>query len=269
MGNNMRNQFLGAAALLATVVAGPAFAADLAVKAPAYKAPPPAPTWTGFYIGANGGYGTGDWKGFVTDQNGASVDIFTGQSVDAKGGFGGGQIGYNWQGIFSPRTVIGIEADFDGGSIGGTSSFINIPKPAEVGTNVFGKTFDFNVDWFGTVRGRLGYDFGGWLLYGTGGVAYGHAKLNDTVTFNGPVDGIASTSETRVGWTAGAGLEYALDPHWSVKGEWLHVDLGNKESVFTGSLVPPLFPNGGVFRQDGFNSSLSFETFKGGVNYRF
>jgi outer membrane immunogenic protein len=97
--------------LLATVAAGPAFAADLAVKAPVYKVPPPAPTWTGFYIG---GYATGDRKGFVPDQNGAPVDIFTDQSVNANGGFGGGQIGYNYEGFFSPRTVIGIEADIEG-----------------------------------------------------------------------------------------------------------------------------------------------------------
>ena len=171
---------------LAVAAAVPASAADLSYRAPvAYAAPAPVFTWTGFYIGANAGYGWGeaDW------------------SDDTDGFLGGVQAGYNWQAVGSPL-VVGIEADIQG---------TNIESPT------------FTLDYFGTVRARLGYAVDQFLIYGTGGFAYGKGNYE--------VAGL-SNSQTNTGWTIGAGGEYAFTPNWSVKAEYLYLDLG-KESYET------------------------------------
>jgi len=204
----MKRQLIAAfAGLLAVAMAAPAFAADLPRPAyspayrPAYKAPYyVAPfSWTGFYVGINGGYGwgTSDWSSAVT----------TG-STDPSGGLAGVTLGYNLQtGVW----VWGIEGDFDWSWIKGTDTS---------GTGVCtGVGCETKNDWLGTARLRIGYAWDRFMPYITGGGAFGSIKMT-------PAGG-ASDTEDRFGWTIGAGLEYAFLGNWSAKLEYLYVDLGN------------------------------------------
>lgn len=220
-------------------------AADGPVKAPMIK---PAYNWTGFYIGGNAGYGWGGRTnpdmsatenppgmiGIVTYLTLPGGNVFPNLSPD--GFIGGGQIGFNWQSPGS-RWVLGIEADFQGADIkdGATA----LARPA-LGFP-FNETLSLDLNWFGTVRGRTGYAFGAsgnWLAYATGGLAYGHVKSSVDWTRVSPsalTIFSASASETLVGWTAGAGLEYAFG-NWSFGAEYLYYDLGDT-SVTANSLV--------------------------------
>jgi len=185
----------------ATAIAGAANAADIRRPLPpAYKAPAyvtPAFSWTGFYIGANVGYGWADGSG----------TLFPGAFPirgSGDGFFGGGQLGYNWQ---AGNLVFGVETDFQLSAGDGHTRFVG------------GPTFGYNEnDWFGTIRGRLGYAVDRWLFYVTGGGAYTHNKLSPVAPF-----AFASTSNTGWTWTAGGGIEAALWQNWSVKGEYLYI----------------------------------------------
>jgi len=192
--------------------AATAQAADLALP-PTYKAPPPpapAYTWTGFYFGANGGFG-GDRFGYPF-----TVGAVSGTSqLNSSGFFGGGQAGFNWQ--VAPAWVVGVETDFDGADIEGK---------ATTSTTVFTGDVGSKVDWFGTVRGRAGFLITPTaLLYGTGGWAYGHTTSSASAGAFG-LAAAASSGVTQNGWTAGGGLEYAFNPWLSFKTEYLYVDLG-------------------------------------------
>ncbi|QRG07450.1 porin family protein [Xanthobacter dioxanivorans] len=215
----MKRFLVGAAACAALVagsISGPAAAADLA-RAPVAKAPVAIPvpvfSWTGFYIGGNAGY---DW--------GSGQDALAVAGVDPKGWLAGGQVGYNYQ--FSNNIVAGVEADVQGGDISG-------------GTPAVSSTLDV----FGTVRARLGYAFGRVLPYVTGGLAWG----NNSIDFAG-----LGQSQTLTGWTAGAGIEYALTDHWTAKTEYLYTDFGSK---FYDSL--------------GANAGATSQTARVGFNYKF
>lgn len=187
-------RLLIATSALTALVASTAFAADIPARMPA-KAPVmmPAYNWTGFYLGVNIG--------------GAWTDTDIGSSV--SGFIGGGQIGYNWQGIGSPW-VLGLEADFQG-STQGESATVFLPGGAV--------TADADLPWFGTVRGRLGYAWDRVMIYATGGFAFQEAKLSVTAP------GVAlSGSETSLGWTVGGGLEWAFFDRWSAKFEYLYLN---------------------------------------------
>lgn len=183
-----------------------AFAADIPYKAPRF-APgiiAPEPTWSGFYVGANVGYG---WANVGVD----------GVSNDLTGIVGGGQIGYNWQ--FN-QFVLGAEADFQ---ISGESR----SDSASIAGVTF--TVDQKIQWFGTARGRLGYAFGAWMLYGTAGVAWQNYKLSVSA-----LGTEISDDATKIGWTAGGGLEWMFLPQWSAKVEYLYMDTGNTEVTLFG-----------------------------------
>jgi outer membrane immunogenic protein len=181
-GSPMRKLLLSAAATM--LIAGPASAADLAVKAPPPGAAYIASPWDGLYIGGNLGYGETNFD-------------FPGISLHGNGVVGGFQAGYNKQfGTF----VLGLETDFDLTSIKNTTAGVDTKLP-----------------WFGTTRTRLGFLVNpALLLYGTGGVAYG--RLEESVPG-------ASVKVGGVGWAAGAGVQYALTPQWSIGAEYLHVEL--------------------------------------------
>jgi outer membrane immunogenic protein len=184
----MRKLLLSAAATM--LIAGPASAADLGVRpapvAPAFIASP----WDGPYIGVNLGFGT-------TDFDITATGLGTVASQHADGVVGGVQLGYNKQfGTF----VVGLETDFDATSIEKTDLGVTTKLP-----------------WFGTTRGRFGFLVNPTLLfYGTGGVAYGRVEVS--------VPG-ASVKIPGVGWAAGAGVQWALTPQWSIGAEYLHVEL--------------------------------------------
>ncbi|MDR3463042.1 MAG: porin family protein [Beijerinckiaceae bacterium] len=180
-------------------LAGTAFAADLPSRhAPPVYAPPPIPvfTWTGIYVGGQVGYG------FGRDSNN-----FNPSSSSTSGVIGGAHIGYNYQ--LPSNIVIGVEGDVDGSSARATTFY-----PAT--------TASFRDEVQGSVRGRVGYAVDRALFYATGGAAFGGLRNN---YYSGPFED--SMTHTRVGYTVGGGVEYAIDPHWSVRAEYRYTDFGH------------------------------------------
>jgi outer membrane immunogenic protein len=216
-----------------------ALAADLpprAPPAPYYKAaPPPMFTWSGFYIGLHGGgaFGKKEWSDPILGSFG---------SHDVSGAIAGGQIGFNVQ---AGPAVFGVEADASWAGLKGSHNFLAIP----------GITAETKVDFLGTLTGRLGIAFDMALLYVKAGGAWAHDKYD--VTALGLV--AASASETRWGWTVGAGLEYAFSPNWSAKIEYNYLDFGNKSVTFTA--VPGITGT--------IDIDQNINVVKAGINYRF
>lgn len=207
-----------ALAATAALMATPVLAADMPVKAP--PAPPPAVcTWCGFYIGGNVG---GSWGHGGSTFDAPGFPAFFSDTTHPDGVIGGGQLGYNWQ---TGNVVFGIETDIQGS---GQRDSRTLAAVATAAGPISLSEAD-KLPWFGTTRGRLGFALGdgNWLLYGTGGVAYG--DVNSSLTLTTPV-GIATVanSTTRVGWTAGGGVEYMFSPRWSFKAEYLFMDLGTE-----------------------------------------
>lgn len=245
-----------------------AHAADLPVKAR------PLPVaggynWTGWYAGVNGGYSwdnsTGSLTAFTTAPAGASFGPAvaaggtpTFLSAKHEGGFGGGQVGYNWQ---MTNWLVGLEADIQGADIGRTSTIL---FPGGGGTAPSISTGRDHIDWFGTFRGRVGLTVNNVLFYGTGGLAYGSARSSVTNVFTPGTAGtfVGSASTTRVGWAAGAGVEWGFAPNWTVKGEYLHVDLGSTNVTMADPVNFPI-----SFATYHFHHEL--DTVRVGVNYRF
>jgi outer membrane immunogenic protein len=237
----MKIRLLGLLAATALVTAGmsAASAADLPVRsaAPALPtiAPVPVFTWTGFYVGVNAGYG---WQ----DNNNGSVFVpagtfdapFAGAAGtvtfgdDSGDGFvGGAQIGYNYQiGSF----VVGLETDLQWADLGadrGVATFPGSFPDTFVAAGTAG-----GIDWFGTVRARVGVAFDRALIYATGGFAYGGGDTNDE--FNGIFD---SDDDVRTGWALGAGMEYAFTDNLTVGIEGLWVNLsGDNNGSFIGTV---------------------------------
>jgi outer membrane immunogenic protein len=254
-------------AAAAAVIAGPAFAADMATRAPVYtKAPAPIPvySWTGFYVGLNGG---GGWNNTTGDQScltpgpafilaGPGCSTTTTGTLKPSGGLFGGQAGYNWQ---TGMWVWGIETDIQWSGIKDAASFTVPCCLPGLGTPGAGTTSQ-NLDWFGTVRGRLGitvWDRG--LLYGTGGLIYGEEKVSETVTFPAVAYGAAASS-TRTGWTAGAGFEYAFTNNVTGKVEGLWYDMGSQTIGFTSPVTN--FTENGTFNYKG-------ALVRAGLNWKF
>lgn len=216
----MRKLVLSAAA--AMLIVGPASAADLAVKAPPSPAAIIAAAWDGLYIGGNLGYGSTSFEGTESNPLGSAT-----ANQDASGVVGGFQIGYNKQ---FGTLVLGVESDLNLTSMESTSA-----------DGVTAK-----LPWFGTTRARAGFLLNpSWLLYGTAGVAYGRAEVS------GPG---ASFKFPSVGWAAGAGVQYALTPQWSIGAEYLHVELDG-----------PSIDGGGASVSTKSNTDLGRAT----LNYKF
>jgi outer membrane immunogenic protein len=248
MGEAMTKRLISAVPLLLIGLPGIAAAADLSTP-PAYKAPAIAPApyynWNGFYIGANigGGFGDLNYGNTIT----ATGVALAGNSANVAGVVGGGQIGYNY--MMSPNFLIGFEADFSGANINGST------------TAADGSTqHSFNTDWFGTVRGRAGLTWNNWLLYGTGGFAYGDEQVTRnqlTGTIGGAVPGTSEqVSATSTGWTAGGGIEWGIAQNWTARVEYLYVDLGTNSYSFPISGRTTTFDN-------------AFNVVRFGVNYKF
>jgi outer membrane immunogenic protein len=200
-----------AAAVLALTVGA-------AQAAGAGPAAPSAFSWTGFYLGANGGYG---W--FDAQQK--PPFGYPEYGVDTDGWVGGGQIGANWQ---TGRLVLGIEGDGDWSSIRGSI----VPDPQH---NSATRT-SVDIDGMATIRGRVGLAFDRALVYATGGAAFAHAKATVT-NFTGNGDD-RSDSEMNTGWLVGFGGEYALTNHFVIGAEYLHYDFGDKTYAFTNPDFP-------------------------------
>lgn len=205
----MRKILGSTAFLLATAAASAVYAADLSVSTPPQAPVETAPvfSWTGFYVGLNagGGFGGNDNVGFH------SFGSYLGKfgKIEGSGFLGGGQIGYNYQ--VDPNWVIGLEADFQGADV--KDSFRSDIASASS-----------KIDWYGTVRPRIGYSFDNTLIYGIGGLAYGHIKYKGSLAGVGSFDDDA----TKAGWTVGAGVEHAFTDHITAKLEYQYVDFGSK-----------------------------------------
>ena len=192
-----------------------------------------------------------------------SVDIGSGYngSLDFRsdGFLGGVQAGYNWQ---SGPMIFGIEVDFQGANIDGHND-IGIGSDGNVGG--FGPDLGTGIEWFGTVRGRIGAAATDrMMVYGTGGFAYGHYKsaASYSYDFGGPFSGSGSVSKsgTSTGWAIGAGTEYAVTDHVTFKGEYLYTDLG-KDTLYSDDL-------GGIADAT-VRNDVAFHTFRIGLNYKF
>jgi outer membrane immunogenic protein len=216
----MRKVLLAGVGILALGVAA-ASAADLPRRPMPAKAPlyvPPAWTWTGFYLGINGGGGWG--------RSDFSAPFSTG-TFDTSGWLAGGTAGYNYQ---IGQTVLGIEGDIDWSDIRGSA-------PCAL------TTCETRNNWLGTVRGRLGYSFGNFMPYVTGGLAVGDIKSS--------IAGVGDATDTKAGWTVGGGLEAHISGPWTAKVEYLYVDLGRGAAVL------------------GSDSRFTTNIVRAGLNYKF
>jgi outer membrane immunogenic protein len=264
-----------AALTVATAVA--AQAADLPTKkeAPPPIFVPPPFTWTGFYVGLNAG---GIWSSgsrSATLYAPATETFLTGAlpgGLGSQGGgfIGGGQAGYNWQtGAF----VLGVETDFQGTTLSKTRDIVGpsflVPAPLSE-SDFFTLHSKASLDWLGTTRARVGFvatPDNRLLIYATGGVAYagGSANFNFFDNATGAFWS-GSPSSSRVGWTVGGGVEYALTNNWTIRGEYLYADLGKSNFTSVGNAVAAaVFP--GVYASGHIDYNASI--FRAAVNYKF
>ncbi len=304
----MNNKLIIATATALVLTAGSAYAADL----PARKGPPPVyaplPEWGGFYAGVSAGAAWAE-SGVVNISSGvvqfdsaniaggslafgqAAASAATGAAAAGNGGFlGGGQIGYNWRltpRLFDhdPQMVAGFETDIEGvaggGSTGQTGAFYGV---AGFKSNNMLSTLSASrsLDFLGTARGRIGVLITPtWLFYATAGLAYGGVNTSTSIFQNiaGPTPTIATAfgsggnySGTRVGWTAGGGVEWMFLPNWSAKVEYLYFDLGsvsysagNLTAPYTGATATPLFFITAAQASTQFNQHM----IRAGLNYHF
>ncbi|HEX6000708.1 MAG TPA: outer membrane beta-barrel protein [Hyphomicrobiaceae bacterium] len=242
------------------------------------------PRWTGFYVGGHAGYGWADWDGryATTAGCGGPCPVFDPanpvpgynigmanpfQTLSGDGWLGGGQIGFNLQ---NGAWVFGLEADVSGGELeasGGRAT------DEAYNASIWDKKVAMSLDSFGTVRARLGYANGSVMPYLTGGLAWGNTSGDLAVTYtpNGYKDAnakaagtsFASADESHLGWTVGGGVEWKLGGGFSVKAEYLYVDLGSADYAFKGETY-----TGAAFDTDSFPADLTFHTVRLGLNYK-
>jgi outer membrane immunogenic protein len=250
----------------------PAFAADMPTKVPSPLPPAPTFSWTGFYIGANGGAALWDPSYSVSTPSSAVAPFFAAADAAAIAANGsgnlkttdatfGGQIGYNYQ---IDRALFGAEVDWGRGPSG---SVTVVAPTTGAGTEIVNTTASANS--LVTLRARLGYVFDRSLFYVTGGAAYSTLKFSQTSGFAGGVATLdsASISQDKWGWTLGGGAEYALDAHWSVKAEYLYVNFGS--ITFVTNPISPYGTASGTVPFTHNVSNLNMNLAKLGLNYRF
>ena len=301
---------LFAVTALALCASGFAFAADMAVKAPPLT-PAPIYSWTGFYGGLNLGVSFGSASADVNyfapstipptvcGPAGFALCITGSDTVHMNGPIGGLQAGYNWQ---SGNYLLGLEADFQGTGQSGTrdfaTSFNNSTGFFSVDQGTAAISLKEQMPWMGTVRGRIGFVANPWLVYLTGGLAYGRIEVDSsasasaglrplirggTPTCNGlntagtcPVWGFGGSGVTQIGWAVGAGTELALGGNWTAKFEYLFVDLGSFNTTFTG--LPGCFGvvagggaacNSEVAGTATIHSRITDNIVRVGLNYQF
>jgi outer membrane immunogenic protein len=212
--------------LTAALVAFPAFAADIPLKAPAE--PAPTYSWAGSYLGLNAGYGWSRFK--INDPIEVGEEAFSNFSFNGSGWFFGLQNGYNWQ---SGAWVFGLESDLQLARINGDTTFRH--GFFDVPSGTFDTAVSSDINWFGTIRARLGYSFTPTtMLFATGGFAYGEVRSELFFPFsNGaPSRFVAVDTHTRYGYSAGGGIEHKIAQNVSVKAEYLFVNLGNHNHSF-------------------------------------
>jgi|SRR5208283_2294513 len=262
----------GAFAAAATL-AGSAFAAE-----PAPAPPPPPPfTWTGIYLGGQIGYAWGNDDIFYNAYDPLTGAVFNPSSfnvpivsVSPSGVIGGAHVGFNYQ-IDKPLGgfVLGVEGSIDGTSL---HKSVAADFAAFGGSSVSAST---NTDIQGSIRGRFGIAWDRLLAYATGGVAFSGFNTNYSFIGNtsaalpgGPVFGTNSFSNTRVGWTAGGGIDYAVTNNWSVFAEYRYTSFGTVGNTWLDSAVFTTVPGlagGSLFS----NRTLSQSQVQVGFSYKF
>ena len=266
-----------ALALISLHAGGSAVAADLPIKAPR-AAPAPYFSWSGFYVGAHVGYGWADFdfRDPYIELNqpvlflpGLIIGVPLERTYDGSNFLGGLQAGVNAQ--FGP-IVVGVEGDVSWTKIDGafrsTSSSLGGAITTAEGVST-------NLDWLATLRGRLGWAFDRFLVYGTGGVAFGGVDgagdITVTIVNTGTLSLAASDRRTHVGWAAGAGVEGIITPNITAKVEYLYADLGwlkhEGPATIGGTLAAALPP--GLSIRGGGDFAAAVHTVKLGINYRF
>ncbi len=207
--------------------------------------------WTGAYVGAHAGYGWGEANAagpiFYGDTAGTSVlGTLPGFVYGTTGAFGGGEAGYNWS---AAGILIGLQADLSAAHVAGTHT-----------DSVSAYSLDQTLNWLSTARVQVGLPYDRLLLFGSAGLAVGglRADLHDYY-----MAGTVNTSHetTSVGFVVGAGVAAALDQHWSVKAEYLHVDLGSHRYTF--NEPAPRWP---LIASEG---KTTFDTLRVALDYRF
>jgi outer membrane immunogenic protein len=276
----MTRLLLGTAVAVA-VLTSTSFAADIA--RPVYKAAPvvaPAPLWAGWYFGGHGGWGKGDPEAIIDFGSAPLGGAYTFPAgtapspikltTEPDGGFGGIQLGYNFQnGAF----VYGWEADFSFGDLkdsksASISAFVSDP---DNGLFEGAAGLATKLDYFGTLRGRFGFAANTVLFYATGGLAVGHIK--NTVTSSGatystgggtPVlvtgsafNTSASLDDWRFGYAVGGGIDWMILPNWIVRGEYLFLDFDGKSYLNPAPMVTSV------------NTDLYVHTVRFAISYKF
>ena len=256
----MKKLLLAATALLALGMAAPASAADLAARPYAKAAPmmaaPAYYDWSGFYIGANGGWGSSRkcWDEATT----AGVFLAAEGCHDATGAVAGGQIGYRWQ---AGTWVFGLEAQGDWADLNGSrvSNTVFLTVPGDV-------TNRSRINAFGLFTGQIGYAWNSVLLYVKGGAAVTHDRYEDIATGLGIVG--ANATETRWGGTAGVGLEFGFAPGWSLGFEYDHLFMGDRTiGLFSTGTIAGVGPVGTLAITDRIRQDVDLVTVR--LNYKF
>lgn len=273
----------------AAKVAGLSITALLCFFGESATAAEPAPVWTGYYAGINGGYGWSKEKAFMHETSSlglfyfpANVKATSTPAYNISGAFVGGQIGYNYQ--FAPKWLIGLEVDVQTSRIGGSGS-----SPLKTSFNQlhlpdFRASADSELHWFATARARAGFLASDILmLFATGGLAFGEIKRNGSIfdTFAGTLTaasagqtqvlnciGLAdcfrgSDSDRGIGWTVGAGAEVAIWSNVSLKAEFLHIEFNGKHSTLQATQAPF------QLHFDADFGRTRYDIFRLGLNYRF
>ena len=249
--------FCACAALALTVVAGPEPLPSGKEMKEVAPAPLPECNWSGFYIGVNVGGQWGHSENKDIDYNFGVPNGFDGPKpwgYNESGVVAGGQIGYNFQWNW---IVLGIEGDFGYMNVDGSGV-----EPGSPGNDTRGET---DSDFYTTIRGRLGVAFGPWLFYGTGGwigVNYDTRVVDncDTGLCGGDLIN-AGKSEFNSGWTGGAGIEYMLACHWTIRGEYLRYELDEQSFDSLDEF------GGGPFHFKGKGTEGNI--IRGSLNYKF
>jgi outer membrane immunogenic protein len=251
----------GVAATALMAAAGSVFAADIM---PLKAAPPVAAyDWSGVYVGGvlGGAWGRTDSSDPGLGVIGTLVSVPVTQTTNSSGFIGGVEGGMRYQ---LGKLVVGTEADITWGNVNGTST-TSFGPPGAPGLLTRSITADSN--WIGTATNSIGIAHDRWLIYSKAGVAWTHTNYTDNWVAN--VGGsiplfTGAGSENRVGWTVGAGIEWAVWNNWSVKAEYDYLDFGTTNVAISGTVLPSALPTGASF---GMQDTAHINQFKAGLNW--